>query len=44
MEKGKGYIGKIGQGSTQVVTAPAQSAPAKTGTVKKGGDLRAGKK
>lgn len=43
MEK-KGYIGRIKNSGTQVVKAPHQTTAAKKGTVKKGGDLRAGKK
>ncbi len=40
----KGYIGRIKNSGTQIVQAPHQSTDAKKGTVKKGGDLRAGKK
>lgn len=43
MEK-KSYIGRIKNSGTQVVEAPYQSTDAKKGTVKKGRDLRAGKK
>ena len=39
-----GYAGKIKIGGTQVVKAPKQTADAKKGTVKTGGDLRSGKK
>ncbi len=40
----KGYIGRIKNSGTQVVKAPNQSTDRKTGTVKKGNDLRSGKK
>lgn len=40
----KGYIGRIKNSGTQVVKAPHQTTAAKKGTVKKGGDLRSGKK
>jgi len=41
---GNGYEGKIKNQGTQYVTAPNQvKTPAKTGTVKKGKDLRTGK-
>lgn len=40
----KGYIGRIKNSGTQVVKAPYQTTAAKKGTVKKGGDLRSGKK
>ena len=43
MEK-SGYAGRIKNSGTQVIKAPHQSTDAKKGTVKKGGDLRAGKK
>lgn len=43
MEK-NGYIGRIKNSGTQIVQAPRQSTDAKKGTVKKGGDLRGGKK
>lgn len=39
-----GYAGKIKNSGTQVVKAPHQSTDAKKGTVKKGGDLRSGRK
>ena len=42
--KDGGYAGKIKNGGTQVVQAPKQTTDQKKGTVKKGGDLRAGKK
>jgi len=38
-----GYAGKIRNGGSQQVKAPSQTTPRKTGTVKTGGDLRAGK-
>ncbi len=38
------YAGKIKNTGSQVVKAPAQSVPQKTGTVKTGSDLRSGKK
>lgn len=38
----KGYIGKIKNGSTQVVKAPHQTTDPKKGTVKTGSDLRTG--
>ena len=42
---GKDYTGRIGQNGSQVVKAPAQVAPKKGGgKVKKGDDLRTGKK
>lgn len=44
MEKRSGYIGRIKNSGTQIVQAPHQSTDAKKGTVKKGGDLRGGKK
>ena len=41
----KDYSGKIGQTGSQVVKAPSQVSPKKGGgKVKKGDDLRAGKK
>ncbi len=40
----KGYTGRIKNSGTQVVKAPHQSTDRKTGTVKKGTDLRSGKK
>jgi len=41
----KDYSGKIGQTGSQVVKAPCQLSPKKGGgKVKKGGDLRTGKK
>ena len=41
----KGYIGKISNAGTQVVKAPNQkAAPKGKTTVKKGTDLRSGKK
>ena len=41
----KGYAGKIAQTGSQQVKAPAQVAPKKgAATVKKGTDLRTGKK
>lgn len=43
MEK-KSYVGRIKNSGTQVVEAPYQSTDTKKGTVKKGRDLRAGKK
>lgn len=43
MEK-KGYIGRIKNSGTQVIQAPHQSTEAKKGTVKRGRDLRTGKK
>ena len=42
--KDGGYAGKVKNGGTQVVQAPRQTTDKKTGTVKKGGDLRAGSK
>lgn len=40
-----GYIGKIENAGSQVVKAPNQKSGCKVGTVvKKGGDLRTGKK
>ena len=42
--KGNGYAGKIANTGTQIVKAPAQTSPKKTGTVKTGSDLRTGKK
>lgn len=39
-----GYAGKIKNTGTQVVQAPKQTTGQKKGTVKTGGDLRAGKK
>ena len=39
-----GYAGKIKNGGTQVVQAPKQTTDQKRGTVKKGSDLRTGKK
>lgn len=41
MEK-NGYIGKIKNTGTQVVPAPNQTSPKKTGKVRTGGDLRNG--
>lgn len=38
------YAGKIKNGGTQIVKAPMQITKAKKGTVRTGGDLRAGKK
>lgn len=38
--KNNGYAGKIKNGGSQVVKAPTQTADAKKGTVKTGGDLR----
>ncbi len=38
------YAGKIKNGGSQVVKAPSQTTDAKKGTVKKGGDLRSGRK
>jgi len=41
----KDYTGRIGQTGSQVVKAPSQLSPKKSGgKVKKGGDLRNGKK
>lgn len=42
--KDKGYAGSIKNGGTQVVKAPAQTTDQKKGTVKRGNDLRSGKK
>ncbi len=42
--KNCGYVGKIKNGGTQVVQAPKQTVDSKKGTVRKGTDLRAGKK
>jgi len=39
-----GYKGKIKNGGTQSVKAVSQSKDPKKGTVKRGSDLRAGKK
>lgn len=44
MEGKSGYAGKIKNGGTQVVKAPTQHSDPKKGTVKKGSDLRTGKK
>lgn len=40
----EGYEGQIQNTSSQVVEAPMQKTPAKTGTVTTGKDLRAGRK
>lgn len=39
-----GYVGKIKNTGSQVVQAPNQTTLQKKGTVKKGSDLRTGKK
>lgn len=41
---GKGYAGKISNSSVQVVKAPFQQSSKQNGTVKRGDDLRTGKK
>jgi len=44
-EKGtNAYVGKIANQGTQKVKAPNQTKPQTKGSVKTGGDLRAGKK
>lgn len=43
-DKNCGYIGKIKNAGTQVVQAPKQTTDRKTGTVRKGTDLRTGRK
>lgn len=40
----KGYIGRIQNGGSQVVQAPQQKVSRKANVVKKGSDLRTGKK
>ncbi len=42
--KDSGYVGRIKNAGTQVVKAPHQITGAKKGTVKKGSDLRTGRK
>ena len=41
---GWGYVGRIKNQGSQVVKAPFQTTPKKSGTVKTGRDLRAGRK
>ena len=44
MSEKSAYIGKIANQGTQKVQAPHQTKPQNKGTVKTGGDLRAGGK
>lgn len=44
MSEKSGYIGKIKNSATQIIKAPTQSTERKTGKVKTGKDLRAGRK
>lgn len=41
-EKTSGYAGKIKNGAVQNIKAPSQTTDRKTGTVRRGSDLRTG--